>query len=221
MALESQGVLIRRESTVAASTAITSTNTLSVSSADGAIYWTGGDFTVDFSTGMIIEFTDGCTENENAYTIAEVAATKLTLYEPVTDKSSGTSITIEGHDFTNIGEIVSWTGPTGSANIIDVTNLQSTAKNKLIGLRDEGNISMDFFLNTSADQYQMALKDDRATRALRRFHIKLTDTGTSLPTSLYLRGYVTNFSISGAVDDAIKGSMTVEITSAVKWIYAV
>ena len=41
-----------------------------------------------------------------------------------------------------IGEITDFSGPGGQAAVIDVTNLNSTAKEKLVGLRDEGQLSL-------------------------------------------------------------------------------
>ena len=40
--------------------------------------------------------------------------------------------------FETIPNIVSFQGPGGQAQVIDVTNLSSTAKEKRMGLRDEG-----------------------------------------------------------------------------------
>jgi len=222
MAIESQGVQIRRISTAAGSTGLTSNSSvISLTTARQIIRGdVAGDFTSDgFTTAMRIRFA-GSTDNTAVYTLSSVAATAMAVYEPLVAMSSGTTVTIEGHLFTAIGEITGFNGPSGSVAIIDVTNLGSTAKEKLVGIRDEGNITLDVNLNTSAGQYQMALKDDRASRTLRTYDIKLTDNGTSTsqPSALYFDGYVTGFSITGSVDNAIKGSIAIELTSAVHWI---
>lgn len=45
--------------------------------------------------------------------------------------------------FTTIPEVKSISGPDGSANEIDVTDLSSSAKEFRMGLQDEGNITLD------------------------------------------------------------------------------
>ena len=46
--------------------------------------------------------------------------------------------------FETIPNVVSFQGPGGQASVIDVTNLASTAKEKRVGLRDEGQLSLSF-----------------------------------------------------------------------------
>ncbi len=222
MALESQGVQIRRISTAAGSTGLTSNNiTISLTGAKQIIRGDAGNFLTDgFATAMRISIA-GSSDNDNIYTISSAAATVLAVYETLVAMSSGTTVSIEGHLFTAIGEITGFSGPSGNAVVIDVTNLNSTAKEKKIGIRDEGNLNINLNFNSSADQYQIALKDDRANRDKRTFDIKLNDTSTvaaSQPSALYFDGYVTGFSLSGGVDNVVKGVVTIELTSAIHWI---
>jgi predicted secreted protein len=118
-----------------------------------------------------------------------------------------------------IGEVKSFSGPSGSAGIIDITHLGSTAKEKLIGLRDEGQITFECNLMTSAAAGQQLMRGDRATRSQRAWSIILADSTTS-PTRLNGVGYCTGFSVSGGVDDVVKASITVEIDGAVSWTTA-
>jgi len=112
-----------------------------------------------------------------------------------------------------IGEVTDFTGPGGSAGVIDITNLQSTAKEKLIGLRDEGQLSMT--LNFSAtDVAQMNLRTDRAARTKKRVTMKFVDTNTCIAV---FKGYCLSYSISGAVDNKITANAVVEITGAVTY----
>jgi len=223
MAMESQGVEIRRISTIAASTGSTFATTISWSSATKQILDSNiaADFvTAGFSTGMRL-YSDS-TVNTGLYTISAVAATAITIYEPCTDQAAGATITVTGNVFVPIGQVKSFTGPSGAAGIIDITNLASTAKEKLVALRDEGQVSMDVFLDlANATAMHIALKDDRAARELRKFDIKLTDESTtagSQPSALNFSAYVTNYSIAGSVDNAVTASITLEITSAITWI---
>ena len=42
-----------------------------------------------------------------------------------------------------VGEVVGFSGPAMTNSVIDVTNLQSTAKEKLVGVYDAGNITLN------------------------------------------------------------------------------
>lgn len=221
MALEAQGTLIRRQSTTAGSTGLTSANTIAFSSASKTITRSdAGDFTVDgFSTAMRVG-NDSTANSTRVVTIASVAATVMTVYEPIISQSSGITITLTGHSFENIGGVMTFNGPSGSAAVIDITTLQSTAKEKLIGIRDEGQLSMDVVFDNDTTSLQPAIIADRASRTKRTYDIKLTDEGTvsQQPTAHYFDAYVTGFSLTGAVDDKVTGSITLEITNDVKTI---
>jgi hypothetical protein len=117
-----------------------------------------------------------------------------------------------------IGEVVSINALTGAAAVIDVTNLQSTAKEKMMGLRDEGQVTFDMFMNATATA-QQGLFDDMKDRKKTRFHIALTDgTGAEKPTVIAFGGYVMSAPITAAADNAIKRNVTIEIASAVDWL---
>ena len=112
-----------------------------------------------------------------------------------------------------VGEVKSFSGPGGSANVIDASHLGSTAKEKKMGLPDEGQITLECNLLTSAGG-QSALRADRSSRTKRAFLLALSDPSSCRVTG---KGYCTGFSISGAVDDLVKASVTIEITGAVTW----
>lgn len=116
--------------------------------------------------------------------------------------------------FSAIGEITSFTGPGGSASVIDVSHLGSTAREKIMGLPDEGQFSFEGNYLTGDTNGQQALQADRAARTLRRFQISLTDSPATL---VEFNGYVLEFSLSGGVDAVIAYSCTIEITGAVDW----
>ena len=63
-----------------------------------------------------------------------------------------------------VGGFMGFNGPSGSAAVIDITTLGSTAKEKLMGLPDEGQLSGDL-LYLSTDAGQIALIADRASRS--------------------------------------------------------
>ena len=115
-----------------------------------------------------------------------------------------------------VGEIVSFTGPGGSASIIDITHLGSTRREKMMGIPDEGQFSFDVNL-VPADTGQVALRADRASRTKRECILELTDDSVD-PTTLTFDAYCLNFSIQGAVDDKVQASVTLEITGEVTWV---
>lgn len=217
MAIESQGIKIRRVSTAAGSSALSTGFTIIVDEATG-IRRTAGDFVADgFSTGMRVEFTE-TTYNRGPFTVKSVAATAMAFYETLSTHSTGIHETVEGHTFQNIGSVVGFNGPSGSAAVIDITTLDSTAKEKMIGIRDEGQVSMDLLFDTNSSSLQTALIQDRADRTLRKFDIKFTDQSTvadAQPSYAYFSGYVQGFTINGSVDNAVKASATLELTSSV------
>ena len=114
-----------------------------------------------------------------------------------------------------IGQVVAFNGPSGSAGKIDVTNLGSTAKQFLMGLRDEGDISLDVIYDPSTVVGHEQLFLDRGTRTERGWIIKISTGDSETGQKLGGRAYCTGFSITGAVDDAIKATMTLAITGAV------
>ena len=113
-----------------------------------------------------------------------------------------------------VGEVKTFSGPSGSAAISDITHLGSVAKDKMVGLRDEGQVTFECNLMTSAVTGQQMMRVDRAARTIKCASIVLTDASTS---RLDFQAYCTGFSISGGVDDVVKTSITLEIAGAVTW----
>src|SRR4051812_7748684 len=80
-----------------------------------------------------------------------------------------------------IGNVTGIKGPGGAASVIDVTNLDSSAKEKLMGLPDEGQISVE--LNYDPDNTQHTLlRVSRRSRTRLEFKIQLTDATNTLLT---------------------------------------
>jgi hypothetical protein len=120
-----------------------------------------------------------------------------------------------------VGEVTDFSGPGGQASIIDITNLGSTAKEKLVGLRDEGQVSMTLNLSFS-DAGQVALRADRATRSRKKCVIKFNDNTTdAAKTKATFDGYCMGFSITGAVDNKVSANAVIEITGGVTYSSAI
>ena len=115
--------------------------------------------------------------------------------------------------FAAVANVTSFSGPGGSASVIDVTNLSSLAKEKLMGLPDEGQFTLDINLDPD-DASHVALRNARASRTRTEFKLTLTD---ATPATATFYGYVLGFAVSGAVDQQVKASLTIEIDGTVAW----
>lgn len=109
--------------------------------------------------------------------------------------------------------ITDFSGPGGSASVIDVSTLCSTRKEKIMGLPDEGQFSITGNYDPE-DSAQLFLQTLRAGRTLGSFRLSLSDSPI---THLTFSGYVLSFQISGAVDQKVTFTATIEITGEVDW----
>jgi hypothetical protein len=120
-----------------------------------------------------------------------------------------------------IGEVVGFNGPSGQAGTIDVTHLGSTAKEFMMGLRDEGEVSLDINF-VPGDGGQVRLRTDRANRSLKKCVIKLNDNATDAATTkLTFDAYCIGLTAQGSVDNALKGTATIKISGAVTYSSAI
>ena len=111
--------------------------------------------------------------------------------------------------YTEVGEIIDFDGPGGSGSVIDATHLGSSAREKIMGIPDEGQFT--FGLNrVFSDAGQQVLAAARMARTEKDFRVTYMDG-----TVQTFAGYVLQFSSSGGVDDKINGSVTIEITGEV------
>lgn len=113
--------------------------------------------------------------------------------------------------FTDIPEIISFNGPGGNAQVIDITNLDSAAIEKLMGLPDEGQLSFEMNY-VPENTLHAALRDDRNNQSIVPIRIVFSDPGL---TQWDFNAYVTNFTVSGGVNAPLRASVTFEITGAI------
>lgn len=116
-------------------------------------------------------------------------------------------------NFAAIGNITDFSGPGGQASVIDVSNLDSVMREKLMGLPDEGQLTFNVNLDPD-DARHTQLRTARQNRTRTEFKLELTD---STPTTGIFWGYVLGFVISGGVDQAVKAAITIEIDGSVAW----
>jgi len=110
-----------------------------------------------------------------------------------------------------ITEVGNLSGPGGSGNVIDVTDLDSTAKEKRMGLNDEGQLSFDINYIPTNTQHAL-LRTNRAARTETSFRLDFTDSPI---TQWTFSAFITGFSVSNTVDDVMKASVTLEITGSI------
>ena len=114
-------------------------------------------------------------------------------------------------EWLEIGEVTDWDGPGGSATMYETTHLRSEAKEKKIGLMDEGQLTLSINWEPS-DTGQQAARDARAARTEKSFRLTYTDDSTAT-----FDGYVIGMSSSGGVDNKVSGSITIEISGPVEY----
>ena len=113
--------------------------------------------------------------------------------------------------FADIPEIRSIGGPDGSAPTIDVTDLDSTAREYVLGLKDEGSFSLGV-MYIPANAVHTTLRNAWANRTQLRFRVTFTDSGTTV---WEFNGFVTGFSQSAAVDTVVEATVGIKITGSI------
>lgn len=131
-------------------------------------------------------------------------------------ESQGTALYIDTGDvsptvWTQIPDMRDLNFRTGAAAVIDVTDLSSTAKEKRMGLADEGQCTFTLMFRP-ADPAHAELVAAKADRQIRDFRVVMTDTGA---TEYRFSGFVLSVPISTSVDAVVESAVTIEITGAV------
>lgn len=108
-----------------------------------------------------------------------------------------------------IGEVVGFNGPGMSANVIDVSSLQSTAKEKMIGLYDAGQMTLSVNCMVT-DGGQTLLRECMVARTKGILMLQLSTAATTQ--KLTMEGYVNGLSITGAVDQKLAADITILIS---------
>jgi hypothetical protein len=119
--------------------------------------------------------------------------------------SQGSSLSIGGADIVNI---VSFTGFDGEAPEIDVSNLQSSAKEYLLGLTDGGGGFTIELHPEYGDAGQDALRSAEVSGAVSTFILTLRDNTTITFDALVKNAH----NLNGSVDAALAGSCSLKVT---------
>lgn len=113
--------------------------------------------------------------------------------------------------FTDINSVKSISGPSGSASVIDITTLASTAKEKMMGLKDEGQVSLNINFNPS-EATHLALLTARTNKTKTNFQLHFTDASNTV---YNFAGYVLSVPVNSGVDAVVEGSVTIEISGEI------
>jgi tail tube protein len=112
--------------------------------------------------------------------------------------------------FTAIASVSSLSGiGGGSPTVIDVSTLADSFKQKRLGLRDEGQISMTLQWHGSDAEFQ-GCHADRAQKVLRNWQILFPDG-----TLAEFAAFVMTFEVQVETDDALRVNCTLEISGEV------
>ncbi len=121
------------------------------------------------------------------------------------------TVTVEATLAANeIGEVVGFSGPSLSAAVIDVTTLKSTAKEKLVGIYDGGQVTLNMNWDSCVDDGRKLLRKSIAGRIKGRLALFLN--GSADTQKIGLEGYVSGLSITGSVDNKLAGDVTIAIS---------
>jgi hypothetical protein len=113
--------------------------------------------------------------------------------------------------YVSIAEVKSIDGPGGQTAEIDVTDLSSSAKEFVLGLQDEGDITLDMNYIPSNTQHTL-LRTLRGSGVSGYFQIAFTDSPV---TTWSFTAKVKGFSISNAVDNVTGLSVTLRVTGSI------
>lgn len=115
-----------------------------------------------------------------------------------------------GSPYTDISEVVSFTMLDGDAAEIDVSHLQSAAKEFLIGLKDNGNCTLELNYNPD-DAGQVAV---RAAVGGNIQDFRATFSSGDIAT---FHGFIKSAPLSGGVDEKVATTFNIRISGAVTW----
>ncbi len=203
MAIKSQNSLLQ------VSTATTAAKTITGITAANPPVVTSSAHGLANGSVVVVTGVVGMTQvNGRAFVVANQAANTFELKgvdgTGFTAYSSGGSATPQ--TMTSIGEVTSFGGFDGEASEIETTNLQSTAKEFLLGLKDPGSCRIG--LNVVTDTGQAKLRSLRLSAATGYFLLTYSDA-----TVTAFQALVKSFSLDDLTPDSTrKGSVNLRCT---------
>lgn len=154
--------------------------------------------------------TDAALLNGQTVTVRNKTTNTFAVYIDTTGKTitagagAATPVT-----FTRIANLKDFSGFDGSASEIDVTNLDSTAKEFRLGLTDPGQFTINIdYDNTNAGH--IALRSKQQSGILSNFQLTLPNSNV-----ITFNGFVKKFSLAGGVDAVAKTACDIRISGPI------
>jgi predicted secreted protein len=153
--------------------------------------------------------TDAATLNGQSVSVRNITVNTFAVNIDTTGKTITAAGSATSTTFTNIANVRTFSGFDGSASEIDVTNLDSIAKEFRLGLTDPGQFTFEIdYDNDNAGH--IALRARQISGALSNFKLTLPNA-----TVITFSAYVKKFSLGGGVDAVAKTAVDLRISGAV------
>lgn len=152
---------------------------------------------------------DAALLNGLSFSVRNKTTNTFAIYVDTTGKALTASGTATTNTFTNIANLKDFSGFDGAASEIDVTNLDSLAKEFHLGIVDPGQFTLNIDYD-NANAGHTALRSKQSSGLLSSF--KLTLPNASVIT---FTGFVKKFSLAGGVDAVAKTAVDIRISGAV------
>lgn len=150
--------------------------------------------------------------NGETHVVSNVTANTFALLD---EDSTGMVYTSGGtatpQTYTKIGGLVSFDGFDGAADELDTTDLDSTAKEFISGIKDEGKFSFEA-KTIKTDTGQIALRANRTSGAVVGMKLTLPDASVAS-----FNVIVKAMPTSGGVNAVLKGKIDTRISGPVVW----
>ncbi len=115
--------------------------------------------------------------------------------------------------FTAIADVISISGPAITKDEIEVTALDSSAKEFIGALDDPGELTLELNWNPQ-DSEHVNLRADAEGNTVRNYRVVWSDVSN---TTVDITGEVMEFSLNTEPNDAVKGSVRIKVSGALTW----
>lgn len=166
----------------------------------------GDVVTLSGLTGADAALLNGQTIVVNNKTTNTFAVNIDTTGKTITASGSATPVT-----YTKISNLKTFSGMDGTTGEIDVTNMDSQAKEFVAGLQDNGQFTIEVDQDLS-DAGQLALLAAKTAAATKNFKLTLPNGKVGS-----FAGFVKKFGVSGGVDQVVKAPCDIRISGPVTW----
>jgi predicted secreted protein len=113
--------------------------------------------------------------------------------------------------FTAVASVTDFSGPSGQRQVIDITRLASTGKEKNVGLPDYGQITFNLIWD-SDNTYDVSVWDKFVAGTQHNWQVVFDNSPQDV---ISFAGYVLAFNFTSNLDDVVRASCTIEIDGAV------